>query len=93
MEAVTYFREEKQTIRVKGTYHSQTGIEQCKIEGYEIHLGDTIFTDEVGKSHCFRLIQIVRKAITARMDGLSVLIFIIYFIMMIGVIIGLNTDS
>ena len=53
MEAITYFRKEKQTIRVKGTYHSQTGIEGEKIEGYEIHLGDTIFPDAAGKRPMF----------------------------------------
>ena len=26
------------------------------VEGYEIHLGDTIFADEVEKDHCFYLI-------------------------------------
>ena len=54
MEAVTYFRKEKQTIRVKGTYHAQTGIGEDKIEGYEIHLGDTIFTDEAAKRPLFQ---------------------------------------
>jgi adenosylcobyric acid synthase len=53
MEAVTYFRKEKQTIRVKGSYHSQTGIGEEKIDGYEIHLGDTIFPDAVGKRPMF----------------------------------------
>ncbi len=54
MEAVTYFRKEKQTIRVKGTYHPQTGIGKERIEGYEIHLGDTIFSDEGEKRPLFR---------------------------------------
>jgi adenosylcobyric acid synthase len=53
MEAVTYFRKEKQTIRVKGTYHPQTGIGKERIEGYEIHLGDTIISDEVRKRPLF----------------------------------------
>ena len=54
IEAVTYFRKEKQTIRVKGTYHPQTGIGKEKIEGYEIHLGDTIFIGEMGKRPLFQ---------------------------------------
>ena len=54
MEAVTYFRKEKQTIRVKGTYHAQTGIGEERIEGYEIHLGDTILTDEAAKRPLFQ---------------------------------------
>ena len=53
MEAITYFRKEKQTIRVKGTYHSQTGMGEEKIEGYEIHLGDTIFPDAAEKRPMF----------------------------------------
>jgi adenosylcobyric acid synthase len=54
IEAVTYFRKEKQTIRVKGAYHPQTGIGKEKIEGYEIHLGDTIFINETGKRPLFQ---------------------------------------
>jgi len=54
MEGVTYFRKEKQTIRVKGTYHPQTGIGNERIEGYEIHLGDTILTDEAAKRPLFQ---------------------------------------
>lgn len=53
MESITYFRKEKQTIRVKGTYHSQTGIGEGEIEGYEIHLGDTVFPNSVGKRPMF----------------------------------------
>lgn len=47
IEAVTYFKREKQTIRVKGIYHSLTGEEKGMVEGYEIHLGDTIFGGKV----------------------------------------------
>ncbi|MCQ6276941.1 cobyric acid synthase [Bacillus sp. V3B] len=53
MEAVTYFRKEKQTIRVKGIYHPQTSIGEGKVEGYEIHLGDTVFSDEIEKRGLF----------------------------------------
>ena len=53
IDSLTYFRKEKQTIRVEGTYHPQTGIREERIEGYEIHLGDTIFLDEVGKKPLF----------------------------------------
>ncbi len=41
IDAVTHFQKEKKTVRAVGTYHSQTGIENELVEGYEIHLGDT----------------------------------------------------
>lgn len=40
--AVTTFYENKETIRVKGNYHSETNLKLTKqLEGYEIHLGRT----------------------------------------------------
>ena len=53
IEAVTYFRKEKQTIRVNGNYHPQTDIGEESIEGYEIHLGDTYFPHEAEKRSLF----------------------------------------
>lgn len=41
--AKTIFKEQKQTIRVNGSYHKQTGIMGNLLEGYEIHLGETDF--------------------------------------------------
>lgn len=44
---VTIFAEEKETVRVKGNYHKNTGIKGTRpIEGYEIHLGVTEFLDK-----------------------------------------------
>lgn len=45
IEAVTYFQKEKKTIRAAGTYHPQTGIGEEPLEGYEIHLGDSVIAD------------------------------------------------
>ena len=45
IDAVTHFQKEKKTIRAEGTYHPQTGIGMEPIEGYEIHLGDTVIPD------------------------------------------------
>ncbi|WP_338450772.1 cobyric acid synthase [Niallia oryzisoli] len=45
IDAVTYFQKEKKTIRAAGTYHPQTGIGEEPLEGYEIHLGDTVIAD------------------------------------------------
>jgi adenosylcobyric acid synthase len=42
--ATTYFRREKQTIRVEGTYHPSTKLGNERIIGYEIHLGDTVYS-------------------------------------------------
>ena len=53
IDSVTYFRKEKQTIRVKGTYHPQTGIGAGVVEGYEIHLGETKMTEGAEKSPLF----------------------------------------
>lgn len=53
MDTVTFFRREKQTIRVRGTYHPQTGIGSGMVEGYEIHLGDTILQKKVEKRPLF----------------------------------------
>ena len=53
IDSVTYFRKEKQTIRVKGSYHPHTGIGKGVVEGYEIHLGETKMTEGAGKSPLF----------------------------------------
>ncbi len=53
IDSVTYFRKEKQTIRVKGTYHPHTGIGAGVVEGYEIHLGETKMTEGAEKSPLF----------------------------------------
>ncbi|WP_071396455.1 cobyric acid synthase [Bacillus tuaregi] len=46
IDAVTHFQKEKKTIRAFGTYHHQIGLcEEENIEGYEIHLGDTVISD------------------------------------------------
>lgn len=50
MDAVTYFHSEKQTIRVCGYSHPQTGFNKVAVEGYEIHYGETIFLNE--ENHC-----------------------------------------
>ncbi|MFD1851594.1 cobyric acid synthase [Oceanobacillus bengalensis] len=45
--ARTYFFEEKETIRVKGHYHTNTKLNGNEsIEGYEIHLGKTVIIGE-----------------------------------------------
>ena len=53
IDALTYFKKEKQTIRVKGTYQSLTGTEEGIVEGYEIHLGDTIYPESSAKRPLF----------------------------------------
>lgn len=50
INSVTYFRNEKQTIRVKGSYHPRTNIGTDMIEGYEIHLGETTMLE--GTEEC-----------------------------------------
>ncbi|CAH0344996.1 cobyric acid synthase [Bacillus sp. CECT 9360] len=42
--AQTIFSTEKKTIRSKGSLHPETGVkETVRLEGYEIHLGDTVW--------------------------------------------------
>lgn len=53
IDTVTYFRKEKQTIRVKGTCHPQTELKAGVVEGYEIHLGDTMMIEGAAKSPLF----------------------------------------
>jgi adenosylcobyric acid synthase len=53
IDTVTYFRKEKQTIRVKGTCHPQTKLGAGVVEGYEIHLGDTVMLDGAEKRPLF----------------------------------------
>lgn len=57
IKAVTYFRKDKKTIRVKGTYHRQTGLEIGEIEGYEIHLGETIYKEQANRIPFFQFEQ------------------------------------
>ena len=54
LDAITYFRSEKQTIRVRGNSRPQTGFKQVAIEGYEIHYGDTILLNETTASRLFQ---------------------------------------
>lgn len=43
--ATTFFNQEKETNRITGRFHQETGLtEDYKIEGYEIHLGKTVFS-------------------------------------------------
>lgn len=53
IQSVTYFKKEKQTIRVKGTCHPQTQLGSDAVEGYEIHLGETVMLDGAEKRPLF----------------------------------------